>query len=107
MIELTVHATERCAQRNLRTDEKIAYVLQHGTRIRRTGVTFVFLRRRDIPFEDRRVDRLARLEGTILLVGNDVIITAYHRRDALKAIRRKVKFATRKPALVQRERLAA
>jgi hypothetical protein len=85
------HARLRCAQRNLRP-ERLAYVLRHGTRIRRTGVTFVVLRRRDIPVADRRCDAYAKLEGTVLLLGrNDRLVTAYRNRGALRAIRKKQK----------------
>lgn len=86
------HAQQRCAQRNVSTDV-LNFVKQHGRKIRRTGVVFYFLGRRDIPERLRSDDRYARLEGTILLVGADGrLITAYRNRKAIKAIRRKTKY---------------
>lgn len=86
------HAQQRCAQRNLSTDV-LNFVKQHGQKIRRTGVVFYFLGRRDIPERLRSDDRYARLEGTILLVGPDGrLITTYRNRKAIKTIRRKTKY---------------
>lgn len=88
------HANTRSAQRNLR-QEDLDYVLAHGSRLRRTGVIFVYLRKRDIPTLDLRTQR-ARLEGTVIILGYDGgIVTAYHSRDkraGYHLIRAKAKF---------------
>jgi hypothetical protein len=91
MLEMTDHARRRLAQRGLRADH-VAYVLDHGTVECRTGVTFVVLRRRDIPPEERGGDA-AHLEGTVILLSNDgEAITAYRNRTAFADIRRKTKY---------------
>ena len=89
---LTDHARLRCAQRRLDPDA-FAFVKRHGRKVRRTGVTFYFLGRRDIPGALRGDDRYAKLEGTTLLVGPDgTLITAYRNRRALRDICKKVKY---------------
>lgn len=86
------HFHLRCAQRNV-DPGLVAFVKRHGRKVHRTGITFYFLGRRDIPRSLRRNDRYARLEGATLLVGPDgEVITAYRNREALKAIRRKAKY---------------
>jgi hypothetical protein len=89
--KLSKHAAHRQRQRCLR-DAALEYVLTHGTHIRRTGVTFVVLRWRDIPNADRRVDRWVRLVGTVVILGDqERIVTTYRNRDALQDIRQKTK----------------
>lgn len=77
----------RLTERRL-TVAQVEYVLEHGHRINRTGIAFCVLRRRDIPAEDREQAR--RLENTVVLVNDDdVAITVYRNRNALRDIRRK------------------
>ena len=88
---MTEHARVRCAQWQI-APEALVFVRKHGRKIRRTGVMFYFLGRRDIPDTLRRDDRYAKLEGVTLLEGLDgTLITAYRNPDGLKAIRKKVK----------------
>lgn len=92
MDKITLHARLRCAQRNVNRDT-IAFVEWHGRKIHRTGATFYFLGRRNIPEHLRDDDRYAKLEGTVLLAGPDGgFITVYRNRQALKAIRKKLKY---------------
>ena len=88
---LTYHGLRRTAQRNLAPDQ-VAYTLAHGRRVRRTGVDFYFLGARDLPPADRRDARRARLIGTVLIVKNGAVITAYRNPDALRCIKRKLKY---------------
>lgn len=91
---LTGHASMRIAQRHLSGDD-VAYVLANGTRVRRTGVTFVFLRARDIPSTHQRT-RSAKLEGTVVMLARDGdIMTVYRssdKRRGLRAIQKKTKY---------------
>jgi hypothetical protein len=88
-LPLTAHARRRLAQRRL-SEQDLAYVLEHGAWLRRTGVDFCVLRRRDVPSPDRAARH--RLEGTVILVTDDgAAITVYRNRDAPAAIRRKAK----------------
>jgi hypothetical protein len=74
-------------------DDAMEVVRQFGRAFHRTGVTFYFLGRRDLPEELRRQDRYAKLEGTTLLVGSDgVLITAYRNRVACRVIKKKPKY---------------
>lgn len=81
----------RAAQRNL-NDEDLEYVYRYGSRFRRTGITFHFLRKRDIPPVDLRNSRRARLAGTGLLISPDnVVITVIRNLRYLREIRCKSK----------------
>jgi hypothetical protein len=89
---LTAHARKRGAQRNL-SAENLRYILAFGREYQRTGVTFVVLRRCDIPREDLRDPKVARLAGAIALVSADgAIITVYRNAEAARAIVRKMKY---------------
>ena len=91
MMELTEHARIRCAQRRVDADS-FEFIKKHGRKIRRTGVTFFFLGKRDIPKKLRHQDQFAKLEGSVLLVGSDgVLITAFRNKQALKTILKKPK----------------
>lgn len=91
-LPFTKHARKRGARRNIAPDA-LEYVVAHGRMIQRTGVTFFFLGRRDIPLDDRRASWAARLEGTIVLLTSDAeVITIYRNRSGLHAIQRKMKY---------------
>jgi hypothetical protein len=88
----TRHARGRGARRNVEPDA-VDYVLAHGRMIQRTGVTFYFLGRRDMPASDRGTSWAARLEGTIILQASDgAVITLYRNRRGAHAIARKLKY---------------
>ena len=89
---LTAHALARAAQRNVAPDA-VDYVLTHGRRIQRTGVTFYFLGKRDMPPADRCASWATRLEGTIVVLAPDgEVITVYRNRRGTRAIQRKLKY---------------
>lgn len=89
---LTNHAIQRCAQRHIAPDA-LAFIKKHARKIRRTGITFYFLGKRNIPKHLRRNDRYARLEGITLLISPDgSLITTYRNPDGLKTIRKKLKY---------------
>jgi hypothetical protein len=91
MNAMSSHAVKRAAQRNLSSGD-ITYVIRHGRRLHRAGACFYFLAGKDIPKSDRRVDSIARLEGTTVMLDNDLdmIVTVYRNRvDGLKAIKKK------------------
>lgn len=97
-VRFSEHATTRMAQRRLTTDD-VLYVIQHGQVIYNGGACHVFLRRRDIPVEDRRIANRARLEGTTVLLDSQTVqtvVTVYRNRAALKDISRKVKYSLNK-----------
>lgn len=92
LFNLSQHARERIARRNL-SAEDLEYVLQHGHRLRVTGVRIYHLRRRDIPYSDQRVSRVSQLEGTTILVSRDnTVITAYRNRECLHRELQKTKW---------------
>jgi hypothetical protein len=91
VVSFTRHARCRGARRNVAPDA-VEYVLTHGRQIQRTGMTFYFLGRRDMPEEDRGASWASRLEGTIVLMAPDgAVITVYRNRRGLRAILRKLK----------------
>lgn len=91
-LPFTKHGRKRGARRNVAPDAA-DYVVAYGRMIQRTGVTFYFLGRRDIPPDDRHVSWASRLEGTIVLQAPDEdVITIYRNRRGLRAIRRKMKY---------------
>lgn len=94
-LSFTHHAYGRGARRNVAPDA-VDYVMTHGRALHRTGVTFFFLGRRDIPARDRRASWAARLEGTIVIVATGgVVVTVYRDRRGLRAIARKMKYRLR------------
>jgi hypothetical protein len=102
-VRYSAHGRERAAQRGL-SEFDLRYVLMHGSWVRRTGVDIVCLRSRDIPAGDRPVDAIARLVGTVVLLGDDAcVITAYQNHLATRAIRKKRKARDRlAPAPIHR-----
>ncbi len=89
---LSNHAACRAARRNLVPDA-VEYVLTHGRCLQRSGVTFYFLGRRDLPPADHQSSWASRLEGTVVLMGRGgEIITVYRNRNALPTIRHKMKY---------------
>ncbi len=89
---LSRHARARSARRNVVPDA-VEYVMAYGRMLQRTGATFYFLGKRDIPTADRRMAQTARLAGTVVLVGSSgEVITVYRNQRALPAIRRKLKY---------------
>ena len=92
VVSFTWHARRRSARRNVAPDA-VEYVLAYGRMVQRTGVTFFFLGRRDIPRCDRCASWVSRLEGVIVVVAPDGgVITVYRNRDGLRSITRKMKY---------------
>ena len=89
------HARRRSAQRHL-TEDNVRYIMAYGREYRRTGVTFIVLRRRDIPRDDLRRPALAHLQGAVLLIGDEgIVITLYRNPCAARTITRKLKYRQR------------
>lgn len=88
---LTYHGMRRAAQRNLSPDE-LTYTLAHARRVRRTGVIFCFLGSHDLPACDRYDEWARRLVGTVLIIEDGFLITAYRNPHALRVIKRKMKY---------------
>ncbi len=98
----TEHVALRMAQRHL-TEQEIEYVMQYGIRYRRAGMLHFYLRKKDIPASDLRLNQYSRLEGAVVLLDSRSgtrIVTAYRNRhkDALKAIRWKAKYDRKRQA---------
>jgi hypothetical protein len=94
MLHFTGHSRKRMSQRGLSLND-VEYVVRNGTRYRKAGVIHCFLRRKDIPADDRRDDSLRRLEGTTVLLDarhGQEVITTYRNRNALSKIRAKPKY---------------
>lgn len=97
---LTKHAVLRMAQRNISLRD-LEYVLEHGERVYKTGVTIYVLRKRDILQDDLKKSQITRLEGTVVLTGfsqeGDLeIITMYRDKSASRTIRCKEKYDHRR-----------
>ena len=92
---ISAHAFRRLAQRNLSATD-VDYVCAHGRRYHAGKALFIHLGRRDIPAHDRRVDRLRRLEGTVLVLDPMTglhLTTAYRNRSrGIRDIKRKSKY---------------
>jgi hypothetical protein len=82
----------RQSQRNL-SQAEIWYVLCFGRRLYNAGVLMVFLGKRDIPVGDRRIQRIAQLEGTAVLIDrkSGLILTIYRNKAAYNEHRKKQK----------------
>jgi hypothetical protein len=88
------------AQRNVSLQD-LEYVLEHGERVYKTGVTFYVLRKRDILQNDRKNSEITRLEGTVVLTsfsqdGHLEIITLYRNKRAFQTLRSKQEYGIRK-----------
>lgn len=93
-IALSGHAHLRCAQRNL-SPQQVAYILKHGIEIQRTGVTFITLRRCDLPRSHCKLNKYAKLEGAVILLSRDKgLITVYRNRRAFRDIHKKDKYCS-------------
>lgn len=90
-MQLSHHARQRAAQRNLSPAE-LRYVIRHGQRFHRAGALIFFLRDRDVPQADRDDDERRRLAGTAVVLSPDgqQVITAWrNRQKGLRQIKRK------------------
>jgi hypothetical protein len=99
-LNLTQHAVLRMAQRNISLGD-LEYVLEHGERVYKTGITLYILRKRDILQDDRKKSEIARLEGTVVLTGfsrngNLELITMYRTKSASRTFRYKPKYDHRR-----------
>ncbi len=87
-VQISRHAARRLAQRGISLED-VNLVLRLGRRLHRTGVTFYFFGRRQIP---RGLEReLERLVGTTLIVADGCVITAYRNKRAIAEIKKKPK----------------
>lgn len=87
-IQITCHAACRLRQRGI-SHEDVQLVLRLGRRLHRTGVTFYFFGRRQIP---RGLERaLERLVGITLIVAEGHLVTAYRNKRAIAEIKKKPK----------------
>ena len=92
MMEESMHAQKRRAQRNISLED-IDIVCRYGRKIRRTGAVFYFLARRDLPNSLMRVDQYRRLVGTTVIVSPEgEVITVYRNERAIREIQKKVKY---------------
>lgn len=95
MAVLTYHADARANQRKFNEIE-MAYVLEHGQLIRRTGICFYFLAAKGVPIADRKQNWVQRLIGTTILLSaeGEAVITVYRNKNqkALHNIKRKAKY---------------
>lgn len=91
--EISEHARVRCAQRNLAEDE-IDFIIEHGNRVRRTGVIFCQLRRCDLPDTIDPAHHYNRLVGSTVVLSNCgcYVLTAYRDERAFRRDSRKTKY---------------
>jgi|FLYL01.1.fsa_nt_gi hypothetical protein len=87
-VHISRHAAQRLAQRGISLED-VHLVLWLGRKLHRTGATFYFFGRRQIPQGlERELDRLV---GTTLIVANGQLITAYRNKQAIAAVKKKPK----------------
>jgi hypothetical protein len=94
VLNFSQHAQERAAEWNLRPEE-IEYTIAHGQRFHQAGVLIYYLRRCDIPGQDRQNNRWMRLAGSAVILSKDgqrVITVWRNQRNGLQRIKRKPKF---------------
>jgi hypothetical protein len=97
MFQMCEHSEHRAAQRCL-TVEEVEYVTHFGKRYFSDGAIIYYLRRKDLPAYDRRMDQWTRLIGTavVLTVDRQLVITVWrNRKSGLKFIRRRSGFPQR------------
>jgi hypothetical protein len=89
MYNLTEHAKRRVQQRGL-SKSAIRYIINHSKPYHRAGVIFYYLRDRDIPRPDQKVETLSKLAGTAVVASKDKqnIVTVWrNRQNGLKLIK--------------------
>ncbi|GBC78265.1 hypothetical protein HRbin08_01752 [bacterium HR08] len=93
-LSISRHAARRLAQRGISLED-VNIVLRLGRRFHRTGATFYFFGRRQIP---RGLERqLERLVGTTLIVADGRLVTAYRNKRAIAEIKKKPKRRAKLP----------
>jgi len=94
-VRISRHAARRLAQRGISLED-VNIVLRLGQRLHRTGATFYFFGRRQVP---RGLERqLERLVGTTLIVADGQLITAYRNKHAIATIKKKPKRRAKRPS---------
>lgn len=93
-VRISRHAARRLAQRGISLED-VNIVLRLGQRLHRTGATFYFFGRRQIPHGLER--QLERLVGTTLIVADGRLITAYRNKRAIATIKKKPKRRAKLP----------
>ncbi len=90
---LSNHASTRSAQRNL-SDDDIAFIIQNGSRVHRTGVIFCQLRNKDLPRDTPGNHRHRQLVGTTVVLSKcgHYVITLYRNERAFQRDTRKRKY---------------
>lgn len=90
---LTRHAHQRVCQRRI-SPAHLAYVMDYGRVIYKTGVLFYFLGYKDLPVGHRHSPAVQRLVGiTVVASEKGQVITAYKSAKGLRQINRKSKLA--------------
>jgi hypothetical protein len=95
--ELSNHASQRSAQRNLCEDE-IIFIATYGRRIRRAGAIFCQLRRVDLPDDLVANHPYRRLVGSTVVLSRcgGYVLTVYRDAKAFHRDARKDKFGRRR-----------
>lgn len=94
-LELSDHAAERSAQRNV-SGEEIRFIVKHGKRVHRTGVIYCQMLKKRMPDLPASHPYWRLVGTTVLLSNDDEVITVYRGENAFKADRRKAKYDRRK-----------
>ena len=77
---------QRCIREN-----RLAYVVKHGKVYNRAGATWYVMRRKDIPEADRANDSIRKIDGIVVCVQGDMVMTVYHNDRPSTHIRKKSK----------------
>ncbi|MGB1253253.1 MAG: hypothetical protein ACPG8W_21755 [Candidatus Promineifilaceae bacterium] len=89
MLNLSAHAHQRMAQRNVSISD-VQFILGLGFITHGSGAIHIHLREKDVPHHLRHNDRLTRLIGVTLVLSQqaDMLITVWrNRKQGLRHIR--------------------
>ena len=95
MMNISKHAEIRSQQRGI-CEEQLEIVLDYGTRIYNGGALFCFMSAKDVPGH-LSGNVKEHVQGITLIInpGTEDIVTVYKNKQALKAIKRKMKYQRR------------
>ena len=87
---LTFHSTRRASQRGIKKDH-IDLVMQHGKVIRKQGLRFFIMTQNELKYFPLHIQDVLKNVVVVLAGNENVVITTYKNKDAVRNIKRKSK----------------